>query len=347
MQPQFIMFKRAGVFYSEDRTTKKQISLRTKSKGEALALLNAKNEAVRQPNLNLQLARAYLSASDPEITQRTWQRVMDEMESHGRASTKVRCACAMRSKAFDSIRTIPLIETKATHFTAILENCSVSVAHYLRRLHNLAFGLGWLPAPVLPPKKWPKIHFKEKRGITAGEHARIIEAEKNPERRLYYQLLWETGASQSDAAALSASNVSWQKGSLSYNRMKTGTLAQVAIGKNLRALLEQLPSSGPFFPRVSAVSDNARASEFSRRCRLLGIAGVSLHSYRYSWAERAKACGYPERFAMENLGHNSKAVHRDYAKGGDTVVPALDDFERWSAERKLCNVIPLEGAKAA
>jgi hypothetical protein len=40
-------------------------------------------------------------------------------------------------------------------------------------------------------------------------------------------------------------------------------------------------------------------------------------------------------------------MHRDNAKGGDTVVPALDDFERWSAERKLCNVVPLSEAKAA
>jgi hypothetical protein len=35
---------------------------------------------------------------------------------------------------------------------------------------------------------------------------------------------------------------------------------------------------------------------------------------RYAWAERAKTAGYPERFAMENLGHNSKAVHRAYAR---------------------------------
>ena len=33
-----------------------------------------------------------------------------------------------------------------------------------------------------------------------------------------------------------------------------------------------------------------------------------------AWAERAKTCGYPERFAQAALGHNSKAVHRAYAK---------------------------------
>jgi len=34
-----------------------------------------------------------------------------------------------------------------------------------------------------------------------------------------------------------------------------------------------------------------RATEFASRCRQLGISGVTLHSYRYAWAERAKTVG--------------------------------------------------------
>ena len=56
--------------------------------------------------------------------------------------------------------------------------------------------------------------------------------------------------------------------------------------------------------------------------------GVTLHSYRYAWAERALKCGYPERFAMENLGHNSNAVHRAYAKRALMKLPSLEEFER-------------------
>jgi len=41
---------------------------------------------------------------------------------------------------------------------------------------------------------------------------------------------------------------------------------------------------------------------------------MSLHRYRSAWAERAKICGMPERFAQEALGHDSKAGHRAYAK---------------------------------
>jgi integrase len=70
-----------------------------------------------------------------------------------------------------------------------------------------------------------------------------------------------------------------------------------------------------------------RATEFSQRCQRLGISGVTLHSYRYAWAERAKMCGYPERFAQEALGHNSKAVHRAYAKRALMKIPSLEDYE--------------------
>jgi len=67
MKTRFILFRRAGVFYSEDTATHKQISLRTKNKNEAVTLLNAKNESFRQPALNLQMARVYLVASDPGV----------------------------------------------------------------------------------------------------------------------------------------------------------------------------------------------------------------------------------------------------------------------------------------
>jgi hypothetical protein len=38
--------------------------------------------------------------------------------------------------------------------------------------------------------------------------------------------------------------------------------------------------------------------------------------------------GYPERFAQEALGHNSKAVHRAYAKRALMKLPSLEDYEQ-------------------
>ena len=53
----------------------------------------------------------------------------------------------------------------------------------------------------------------------------------------------------------------------------------------------------------------------------------------------AKVCGYPERFAQEALGHNSKAVHRAYAKRALMKLPSLDDYERKMAAESV--IVPL------
>ena len=56
MKQRFILFRRGDTFYSEDTTTRKQTSLRTKDRAEAITLVNTKNEAIRQPAMNLQIA---------------------------------------------------------------------------------------------------------------------------------------------------------------------------------------------------------------------------------------------------------------------------------------------------
>jgi integrase len=68
-----------------------------------------------------------------------------------------------------------------------------------------------------------------------------------------------------------------------------------------------------------------------RKSFFIQIRGVTLHSYRYVWAERAKTAGCPERFAQEALGHNSKAVHRAFAKRALMKLPSLEDYEQRAA----------------
>jgi integrase len=94
------------------------------------------------------------------------------------------------------------------------------------------------------------------------------------------------------------------------------------------AIFSELPQAGPLFPYLRRVRSCDRATEFKQRCEGLEIRGVTLHSYRYSWAERAKKAGYPERFAQQALGHNSKAVHRAYAKNALVELPCLSEYEQ-------------------
>jgi integrase len=94
--------------------------------------------------------------------------------------------------------------------------------------------------------------------------------------------------------------------------------------------LQQLPTTGVLFPNLSRLAANVRATLFRRRCHKLGIYGISLHCFRYAWAERARVVGMPERFAQAALGHNSKAVHRAYARQAQVIVPSLEEYAKKS-----------------
>jgi integrase len=343
MKHRFILFRRAGVFYCEDTTSRKQVSLRTKDEGEAETLLHARNESVRQPVLNLQIARTYLTATDPEIAARTWQAVMDEMTQDKKGPTLIRYQRAMADKAFDPIRDTPILETQSVQLLKAMRAGTVATNVFLRRIHNFAVGMGWLPWPILAKKQWPKVRFKEKRAITWEEHQAIIARELNPERRAFYECCWLTGGAQSDIASLTAEDIDWQSKVVSFNRKKTGTVSIIRFGEELEAILRTLPRSGALFLRLKPMREAHRATEFRRCCRRLEITGITLHSYRYAWAERAKTCGYPERFAQEALGHNSKAVHRAYARKAHVVIPTLEDYEKKLADNAI---VPMTMAAA-
>lgn len=329
------MFRRGCVYWCQDNESGKQETLRTSDRAEALTLLQAKNEAFRQPYLNLQIARTYLTASDPQIAKRTWQAVMDEMTRMKTGSTLHRYTAAMKDKAFAFIRDLPILETQPRHFAKTLEMGRVATNVFLRRLQNFALGMNWLPWPILAKKQWPAVRYKDQRAITLEEHTKIVQREPNPETRTFYELLWYLGGSQSDIATLRSSDISWEEGLICYTRHKTGSVVQLHFGNGIAQFLRTLPKTGFLFPRMAEMHEKHRAKQFRRRCQGLGISGVSLHSYRYAWAERAKTCGYPERFAQQALGHNSKAVHRAYSRKAQVKLPALEDFERVHAAKAL------------
>jgi len=323
------LFQRGnGIYFIEDRVTRKQASLQTRDKAAAQRIFNAKNESHQQPAINLQIARAYLMAVDPLVAKRSWQQVMEEIVKFKKGSTLYRWQTAIKDKAFDSIRALPLLETQAEQLLRVLEKGTVSTNVHLRKLHNFCMDMNWLPWPVIPKKQWPAVIYKDKRAITAEEHMAILGAEVNAERKVFYQLCWHLGGSQGDIARLKGEDVDWENSSVSFTRKKTKVPVIVRLGSEALNLLKDLPAEGYLFPYLASVRAGDRATEFRSRCRQLNITGVTLHSYRYAWAERALKCGYPERFAMENLGHNSKAVHRAYAKRALMKLPSLEEYEQ-------------------
>lgn len=352
MKQQFGLIKRPwGVYYLKNKMTGEQTSLKTNDKDEAQRLLQARNDSENQPHFNLALARVYMNGSDPKLGTRTWQEVMEHIVERKKDETRRRWEVAIKDKNFDCIRNLTVAETRPEHFDRALADGKVSTNVYLRRIHNHALGMEWLLKSVIPRLQWPRPIFQPKRAITFDEHRRIIEAEnaaalrnqgsrnsdqpRYDERRDFYELLWHTGAAQSDAACLTAEDVNWMQHTICYTRKKLKSHAGANIkpplirfGAEVAELLKRRPLSGPLFPYLRTVRPGDRATEFKQRCTGLGIQNISLHCYRYAWAERARKCGYPLRFAQEALGHNSKAVHHAYSKHAEVTVPSLDDWEK-------------------
>ena len=348
MTQRYRKFKRSwGSYYAYDNLTGNSVTLKTRDPLEAKLKVQAMNETERQPAISLGLARVYMNAADPKLGTRTWQEVMEHIVTQKTDQTQRRWEIAIKDRALDCIRRLRVAETRAEHFYRALDAGTVSTNVYLRRLHNHALGMEWLLKSVIPRLQWPRPVFKCKRAITAKEHAAIVERELNTERRDFYELLWHTGASQSDAACLVVEDVDWTNRTICYTRKKLksrGTAVKPALirfGEEVAAILKRRPQAGALFPYLRTVRAGDRSTEFHQRCVGLQINGVSLHSYRYAWAERALKCGYPERFAQQALGHNSKAVHHAYSKNAEVTVPSLEDWETGWKQRPEAGALPM------
>ena len=98
MQNRFTLFRRGKIYYCEDRTTRQQKSLQTRDESEAQRIIQAKNDAVKLPQMNLVMAKTYLSAQDPKMIIRTWADVLARFCDRSNDNTR------MRHLNYDSVR---------------------------------------------------------------------------------------------------------------------------------------------------------------------------------------------------------------------------------------------------
>ena len=342
MKQRYRLYHRAngGRYYLQDNLTGKQESLHTSDRKEAQRLSHARNEAAHQPLVNLQIARAYLAANDPEATTRTWGTAITEIPKSKQGRTKQFYELCYNQKAFNLIRDLPIVATRPEHFIRVLEAGTVATNKNLRRLHNFALAMAWVPWPVLSKQQWPDLHYAERRSITLEEHRAVLAKTEDEEFKSFLELAWHIGASQGDLAALKGEDIDGEHRVISFRRQKTGTLSVQRFSDEVAAILARLPKTGPLFPELSKLDATQRAAMFrALRDKLKFTGNLSLHSYRYAWAERARSAGFPERFAQEALGHKSKAVHAAYARKARVEIPSLEEYEKLHAERK---VIPLQ-----
>ena len=127
MSEKYRIFRRAsGVWYIEEKATKHQESLRTRDGMEAKRLLQARNEAQRLPAINLQIARAYVAATDPKMVARNWEDVINCIISQKQGETQRRWSVSSKDKALDLIRKKPLLETTSHDLLTVMATGTVS-----------------------------------------------------------------------------------------------------------------------------------------------------------------------------------------------------------------------------
>src|ERR1017187_877584 len=71
--------ERGNQFYCVDSETGRRFSLKTKDRDAAEQVVLAKNQSLRQPTLNLQIAKAYLAGTDSGVATPTWQAALDAL----------------------------------------------------------------------------------------------------------------------------------------------------------------------------------------------------------------------------------------------------------------------------
>ena len=179
------MFKsgKTGGYFQYDKQTKRQTSLHTKDRESAVRLINAANEKERTPMVNRQIGLIYLASTDPDVMSRTWSDVITSYRESRKlsGSSLDRLTRAGQAKGIAPLLNRKIIDTKPQEFLQCLNSGGVSLNIFLRRWHNHALEMDWLPKRVLPNTLWPKVRRKIKRAITLAEHQVLKAHNENEE----------------------------------------------------------------------------------------------------------------------------------------------------------------------
>jgi hypothetical protein len=294
-------------------------------------------------------AEMHLAKCNPEWTINTWDMVINSMKKAPRgqvggqksARTVRTITSSWGNKCWNRIRHKRLIDTLPSDFQGALNGLGCGLVAFGKTLHRFAFNHGMMPYQIMGDAMWPKVKFNRRsRAITEAEHVRLVKYFSEAGERVYRMalkhhpdttiaqwqeewvnylwLLWFTAASNSDAANMKAENILWDERVIAYKRDKwqepeetPPVCVAIAKGGQLEKLLKALPAQGNLFPLLTQIGQESRCRVFKKARERVGIKGrVTIHGYRFGFAERAKKGGMSVEDRMISLGHaNYKMTH--------------------------------------
>jgi len=144
--------------------------------------------------------------------------------------------------------------------------------------------------------------------------------------RLVTQIAYFTAARIGEVVSLSAADLRGERIVYRASQTKTKTTKEAVIPQQLAALLAaaDLPKAGYLFPsggRSGHLTTRAVDKHLRRAAALIGVEGVSLHSFRRSQATHLHLAGVPLRAIQRITGHATlSALERYLDVGGQEAA---------------------------
>lgn len=350
-ETEWTLWERKGNWYAREVSGKRRMrSLGTKD--EEQAKLNLQKELGEEilPEENakhLAMGKAHLNLVNPKLQQYTFGNLYKKW--YGKKglepSTIQRRKDEVGRGIFKELKNRLLCDTTVESLIeSRCDDLGIFARESLGELQRLAIKLGWLALPFVAPIHI-EVSYKEHRktrAITHQEHEAFVTHERasatrpnakyGTERADYYDLLFLTGAAQTDGANLKATHIDWKAKELVFHRQKTGERCAIALGGRLEELLKRLPKEGQLFPNLCKLDQQKRGRDFRRHVKRMGLdkgeESLTLHSYRYHMAEWCCEVGMEMRYAQIILGHSSKTVANAYARKCKKAAPTPDTYQK-------------------
>jgi hypothetical protein len=141
--------ERGSTLYCVDSETGQRFSLKTKDRDSAEQIVLAKNQALRQPTLNLQIAKAYLAGTDSGVSTRTWQDALNalvETKHEGPlGARRQRPGAGFDPKQKQNHPSRP----RPKRYCGPSKAGTVSTNVHLSKLHNFCLSIADFPSPLV------------------------------------------------------------------------------------------------------------------------------------------------------------------------------------------------------
>lgn len=162
----------------------------------------------------------------------------------------------------------------------------------------------------------PKYTRKLPRFLSEKEVERLIASAESPRNRAILELLYASGLRRSECANLCLEEVKLGSGTLMVRRGKGGKDRLVPFGSKAALALRRYlrgRRAGPAFLGIrGCLNANTIARVVTDAARRAGLAGVSTHTLRHSFATHLLNRGADIRYVQELLGHSSVGTTQIY-----------------------------------